>query len=247
MTNLLLHQGSSHVDRNDLPAVITPAATRSWQPIPHNHLLTSVENQLDRFGYQVAGQSHGLSRNGNRYFGLLEIENGDQAADYRCVIGLRNSHDKTFPAGICVGSCVLVCDNLMFAGEITLARKHTRFIRRDLPQLVFDCIGQFKNLFATQESRAEAYKRKRVSDRRVHDLLVQAIDNEVIPVTSLPNVLQEWRKPSYPQFTNNGKSLWRLQNAFTESWKGSNLQTLPRRSMRLHQLLDRVSGYSAAA
>ena len=64
MTNLLLHQGSSHVDRNDLPAVITPAATRSWQPIPHNHLLTTVENQLDRFGYQVAGQSHGLSRNG---------------------------------------------------------------------------------------------------------------------------------------------------------------------------------------
>ncbi len=38
---------------------------------------------------------------------------------------VRNSHDKTFPAGIVAGTQVPVCDNLSFAGEISLARKHT--------------------------------------------------------------------------------------------------------------------------
>ena len=54
--------------------------------------------------------------------------------DYCWVLGLRNSHDKTFPAGIVAGASVFVCDNLSFSGEIKFARKHTRFIVRDLPQ-----------------------------------------------------------------------------------------------------------------
>ncbi|MGV3661435.1 MAG: hypothetical protein ACO1TE_14700 [Prosthecobacter sp.] len=41
------------------------------------------------------------------------------------------NHDKTFPAGIVFG-----CDNLSFSGEIKFARNHSRFIVRDLPQLV---------------------------------------------------------------------------------------------------------------
>jgi hypothetical protein len=33
------------------------------------------------------------------------------------VLGLRNSHDKRFPAGLVGGSAVFVCDNLAFSGE----------------------------------------------------------------------------------------------------------------------------------
>ena len=246
MANLMLHQGSGFVDREELRNVFTPPPTHSWQPISHEHLLSTVEQQLRRLNYHVTSESHGLSKNGSRYFGLLEIGAPGCDRDYQTVIGVRNSHDKSFPAGVCVGTCVLVCDNLCFGGEITLARKHTRLILRDLPDLVRDAISGFTQLRVDQHNRIEAYKCKRVSDRKVHDLLVQAIDNKIIPVTSLPNVLQEWRKPSYPQFSENGKSLWRLQNAFTESWKGSNLNRLPRRSQRLHLLLDRACGFQLA-
>ena len=59
-------------------------------------------------------------------FGLLEVANCQQTEDYAYVLGLRNSHDKRFPAGLAVGASVFVCDNLSFSGEIKIGRKHTR-------------------------------------------------------------------------------------------------------------------------
>jgi len=58
------------------------------------------------------------------------------------VLGIRNSHDKTFPASLVDGALVFVCDNLSFSGEIRVTRKHTRFIRRDLVTLVQGPIGK---------------------------------------------------------------------------------------------------------
>ena len=246
MANLMLHQGSSFVGKEELRNVFTPPPIHSWQSISHEHLLSTIEHQLGRLNYHVTDESHGLSKNGSRYFGLLEIGEPDCDRDYQTVIGVRNSHDKSFPAGVCVGTCVLVCDNLCFGGEITLARKHTRFILRDLPDLVRDAISGFTQLRVDQHNRIAAYKHKRIHNRSAHDLIIRAIDNKIIPVTKVPGVLSEWREPSHNEFTNHGRSLWRLHNAFSESWKGANLNTLPRRSQRLHQLLDRACGFQLA-
>ena len=65
------------------------------------------------------------------------------------MLGLRNSHDKTFPAGIVAGSAVFICDNLAFSGEVKLARKHTTHITRDLPRLVQSAVGQLMDRSAS--------------------------------------------------------------------------------------------------
>src|SRR5205807_1578946 len=82
----------------------------------------------------IVSQAHALAREGQRYFGLLQIVNGTFHDDYSLIMGIRNSHDKAFPAALCLGSGVFVCDNLAFSGEIKLARKHTRFIERNVTQ-----------------------------------------------------------------------------------------------------------------
>ncbi len=87
-------------------------------------------------GLIVGTQAHSLSHNNNRYFGLMEVKRQVNDPDYCWVVGVRNSHDKSFPAGITAGASVFVCDNLSFSGEVKLARKHTRFITRDLPTLL---------------------------------------------------------------------------------------------------------------
>ena len=79
----------------------------------------------------VVNQAHGLWGDGARYFGLLEVHNGSTDRDYGLVVGLRNSHDKSFPAAIALGAAVFCCDNLSFSSEVTLARRHTRYIERD--------------------------------------------------------------------------------------------------------------------
>ena len=115
MPNLLLHQGDNRVERSDVKSAHTPSSTRTWQPIAHNKLLETVEDSLSRKGFFITNESHGLSHNGDRYFGLLEIRSGDEHQDYRSVVGVRNSHDKRFPAGVVLGNCVLVCSNLAFS------------------------------------------------------------------------------------------------------------------------------------
>lgn len=64
----------------------------------------------------------------------------------------------------------------------------------------------------------------------------------MLPVTALPRALAEWRQPSHPEFTEDGRSGWRWFNAVTESIKGRSLDALPRRTQRLHGLLDAACG-----
>lgn len=55
------------------------------------------------------------------------------AKSYRYVLGVRNSNNMRFPAGLVIGIAPFVCDNLLFSGEVTVARRHTKNILTDLP------------------------------------------------------------------------------------------------------------------
>ena len=246
MLNLMLHCGADSVSRQQVEAVRTPHNTKTWYPIPHSNLLDRVESSLDGVGLHVVNQSHGMTKAGNRYFGLMEVTNGDNPEDYSLVIGIRNSHDKSFPAGLVVGSGVFVCDNLAFSGEIKLGRKHTRFINRDLGGLVNRAMGKLGDLRHSQDRRIEAYKTTQLTDNRAHDLMIRSLDARIIPPSALPAVIKEWREPSYGEFTEDGNTVWRLFNGYTEVLKQrGNLQMLPERTAALHALADGASNVAA--
>ncbi len=238
--NLILHSGARLVSRDGLFAVPTPPRTRSWVPVPHHRLLDGVQTALERSALTLVSERHGLTGDGSRYFGLLEVSNGHNSDDFGVLVGLRNSHDKKFPAGLAVGARVFICDNLSFNSEIVLARKHTAHVERDLPQLIERAVGQLGDHRRTQESRFAAYKRQELADTQAHDLVIQALDARVVPVTQVPAVLREWREPRHAEF-RQGKTAWRLFNAFTENLKG-NLEALPRRTQALHGLMDAACG-----
>ena len=245
MLNLTLHCGGQSVDRSEVVHCRTPAASKTWQPIPHDRLLDLVEDSLERTGLRVINQAHAVGKDGDRYFGLLEVQNGQQPGDYGLVVGLRNSHDQTFPAGLVVGSGVFVCDNLSFSGEVVLSRRHTRFIQRDLPQLVNRAVGQLGSLRIQQDQRIEAYKNTQLERRDAHHLLVEAMRMRVLPATRLPMAVGEYEEPSHEEFKEAGSTAWRLFNAVTESIKGRSLDTLPKRTQALHGLLDSACGLAA--
>src|ERR1700730_16191256 len=107
--NLILHCGANAVSREQVSAVLTPTRTETWVPIGHDRLLTGVQHSLERSGLHVVTESHGLTHDGSRYFGLLQVANGSNADDFGLVVGLRNSHDKSFPAALVLGASVFVC------------------------------------------------------------------------------------------------------------------------------------------
>ena len=241
MLNLMLHCGAHETDRRQIAEATTPPPTETWHPIAHHRLLDEVERTLGGNRLEIINEAHALSRDGDRYFGLLEIAHGEQH-DYHLVLGLRNSHDKTFPAGIAVGSGVMACDNLAFSGEVTLARKHTRYIERDLPRLVESAFGRLGELRDQQDRRIEVYRNTKLDDRDVHDLTIRAVDASVLPVTTIPKVVDRWREPVHVEHTEDGHSAWRYFNAVTEALKGRCLEKLPQRTQALHGLLDTTCG-----
>lgn len=217
-------------------AVQTPSPTQSWHPIPHHDLIQQVQNTLKTTNLKLGTVSHSLSHGGQRYFGLMEIRAKQQSEDYCWVLGLRNSHDKTFPCGIVAGAQVFVCDNLSFSGEINLARRHTRFISRDLPMLVERSVGELMSKWHTQEKRISAYKTAEITDSAAHDLIIRSVDVGVCSNRLIPQVLHEWREPKHSVF--EPRNVWSLFNGFSEALKDGNLQELPKKTQALHGLLD---------
>lgn len=238
--NLCLHTGANTVTRDQLVATATPERTNTWVPIPHAALLGQVQASLQQSGLHVVNESHALGNNGNRYFGLLQVANGNNSDEFGLVCGLRNSHDMAFPAGLVLGASVLVCDNLSFSGEFRIARKHTAHILRDLPSLVSRAVGGLVQMRHAQDLRFSAYKATDLSEAQANDLIVRTYDAGIVPITKIPDLINEWRKPRHDEFAQS-RNVWRLFNAATEISKGS-LSQLPKRTMALHGLLDLACG-----
>jgi hypothetical protein len=239
---LLLHCGAGAADRETVFATPTPPPTGTWFPLPHRDLVEEVEGQLDAASFTVTGESHALSHDGARYFGLFEVrvEGSGTEHGYTWIVGIRNSHDKTYPAGLVAGTKVFVCDNLSFTGEVRISRKHTRFAARDLRHLTARAIGQLGDQFSRIDRRIEAYRNRSLGDPEAHDLVIRAVDCRAITPLQVPDVLREWRQPSHPEF--GPRTAWSLFNAVTEIHKGLNPHVAVARGQALHGLFDQLVG-----
>src|SRR4051812_4207812 len=96
MNGLMLHCGGQLKSREEVFAVPHPPATDTYVPLPFESFLTRIEKQLAVEGIKVHEEHLALSHNGQRMFGLLGLEMpGSPSQEYRCVLGLRNSYDRS--------------------------------------------------------------------------------------------------------------------------------------------------------
>jgi hypothetical protein len=238
MNGLLLHCGSQAATLERIDTVPTPEPTATHFPIPHGLLVKHVRSQLLGAGVEIREEAYGLSTDGMRLFGILALhaERLPTINGSGLVLGLRNSHDQTFSAGLSLGNRVIVCDNLSFYGTRTLARKHTRYCERDLPGLIARILGQLGDWANRQAERFAAYQEAELTEVQAHDFMIRAVRGRVIAPSRIPHVIQAWDKHE-----GNGESwsLWALFNAFTDALKGTmELSELARRTEKLHGLAD---------
>ena len=208
----------------------------SYQPIAHDELVNRTKGFLSEQGFTIQDEVHSLARNDNHYFGLFSVDHANRKAQDRgCVVGLRNSHDKTFPAGLCAGDAPFVCDNLIFTNTIKLARRHTRNILQDLDFTINRALGKLFGFWNGQDNRINAYKNFDLSSSHANDLIIRACKAGALPKSKIMDVVNQWESSDHPEFWDrNANSLY---NAFTEVYKG-NLVALPNRSDALHSVLD---------
>src|SRR5690349_7714543 len=95
LMSLMLHAGAKPVTYDELRTVEMPAATESHLPVPHHEIVELARFTLNYFGHEIVQEDHALMPDGQRYFGLMTLRS--PYGNYGDVIGLRNSHDKSFP------------------------------------------------------------------------------------------------------------------------------------------------------
>ncbi|MCF7822797.1 MAG: DUF932 domain-containing protein [Candidatus Marinimicrobia bacterium] len=231
---LLLSGESSAATIDDIRAIPLPTATRTYQPVAHeqlsNMLVEMAENLLPNFSH--ASSHYGLAAQGNKMFGVHTFKSSNTAMGLS--IGFRNSYDRSMSLGIAVGASVLVCDNLALCGDITILRKHTLNVVRDMQSLALSGIYRSQQTYSQILEDAETMRLYEIDDDHAHRMLGLVYGRGIITPRQIPVAYQEWQKPSYEDFQQ--RTVWSLYNAITEALKSAPPQSIMEKHLGLHQL-----------
>ena len=228
---------------NDRRMEATPDGTDSHTPIPHFSLVDETHAALERAGLEVEQEEHALARGGLRYFGGFALKGNDiKADDRRLVLGLRNAHDKSFAASVCIGNQMMVCENLCFSSDVKLARRHTKNIVADLPRVLSSAISRVVSHWSDMGKRIDAYKGIEVAKANAADMIFDLVDAKAFPARDVYKAVKEFETPRHDEF--KGGSLWTLYNGITEHLKGGDLSKLPQRTMTVQSVFDKLAGHT---
>lgn len=188
--------GKNHVTAEQLLNVVTPAETDTFKPLPHYLLVEYTREALNDSGFQIVEEDHVIAKDGLRYFGGFALSHTSLSGDRRQIVcGIRNANDKSFPAAICIGNRMLVCENLCFSSEEKLTRRHTKNIMRDLRGVIVAAISRLIKAWNDMETRIAAYEGVTIDEQQAAHLLLGLIDNNGLPARDFYNVIQCWRNP----------------------------------------------------
>lgn len=232
---LMLHAGAEPVDYDGLRQLQTPDPTPTHAPIPHHAVVDMVKYSLGFYGHELLDEHFGVTPDGDRFFGVLSLRS--PYGDYADMVGLRNSHDKTFPISISIGSRVFVCDNLAFSGEHIIKRRHTPNAKRDLPGLVAEVI---EPLDAERKRQAETfarYKATPLTEDLADIAIMRMYRHGVLNVTRIADVMLAYQCP--PHDWGAAQTAWGLFNAATFALTGR-VAEKPGVTRELHQVIDGI-------
>jgi hypothetical protein len=230
----MLHAGANALSYDDLRAVQTPDGTDTHVPVAHHEIVELMRYTLGFHGHEIVEEHHAVTPDGARYFGLLSLRS--PYGGYTDTVGLRNSHDKSFPIGIAFGSRVFVCDNLAFIGDHVIRRKHTVKAKRELPGLVTEIVQPLQAQRIAQNQQFLRYQATPIPDEVADHAILWMYRNGIIGVQAIGHVLKAYDEPPHDW---GEKTAWRLFNATTFALAGKVAEN-PGLTKQLHQVIDSV-------
>lgn len=238
-TQLLTQCGSRRCSLEELLTIPEPQKTTSYTPLNHYdfaiNVLTIASDLLK--GYRFDGDSYALSASGERMFGVITYRRINPRPDeeLKLAIGIRNSYDKSMSAGLVIGSSVLVCDNLVFSGDIKVMRKHSGSdMHQDLHDQIITAIYKSQHSFHEISRDVEAMKAQPMDQQDKYGFIGQLTGEGILSATQSAAAFRELWNPSHPEFEVD--TLWAGYNCATEALKSSPVDKIVQRHAGLHQL-----------
>lgn len=238
-STLIACKGARIVTREELAAVPTPAATRSWFPLPHAKVADTAQQLIEEAGYVVSHRQYALERGNHRFFGTFDTYS-EIADGVRLSVGVRSSTDQAIPLGLVAGHRVLVCSNLSFSGDlINIRRKHTKRGERDFVHRIAQAVASLEQYKQAEGKRIERLRNWELNNDQADALILRAYERRIIGARELPKVIEEWREPSIDAWKE--RNAFSMFNTFT-GVLGERASRTPQHfaavTMRLHSLLD---------
>ncbi len=233
---LMLHSGAESATMNELTTIPLPAKTRTYQPVPHEQLATMLLQMTSSifpdFSYE---KSHfGLAADGNKMFGVHTFRSLDPSLGLS--IGFRNSYDRSMSVGIAVGASVFVCDNMAISGDITVLRKHTSNVIRDMESLALAAIYRSQQTYSEILDDVGAMQDIPLQDDQAYRMLGLVYGRGIMTPRQIPVAHREWESPQYEDFSP--RTVWSLYNAITEALKSAPPQSILEKHLSLHRLFN---------
>jgi hypothetical protein len=223
-STLIAHCGGLYRTRDQLAGIPTPAGTDTWKPVPHFDLVSSLIDDLGARGIAVAREQYAtVGRDGARLFGVMDLRiDGLDTPDLSTSLGLRGANDKTMAIQVIAAARVFVCDNLCFSGSdgaVVLKKKHTG--RLDLARVVPPAIESYLEKAEAFQLDIERMRDFPLTDDRAKSIIYDGFTrrNAVLPVRLLPHVHRLYFDDDEQRARFGDRSLWSLNNAFTEAVK----------------------------
>lgn len=233
MSTFMIHCGGKQINYAELQGIATPEKTETYEPVPFVDLLDNTKKICDDLlGMEYVDQKLAVSKNEQKFFGLLQYKSTDDE-NIGQAVGIRGSHDKTMSNGFCTGATVFVCDNMSFTGDITYMRKHTKNVYKDLEDKLVSVIYNSKNKFKNILQDAEAMKSINLSTDDAYSFIGRAQGYKVLGARQASDAIRHWNEPPYGEFMDN--NLWSAYNACTEALKSTPPNKIIERHISLHE------------
>lgn len=237
---LIAARGARRVSRDELMKIDTPPVVGRHHPIAHWQVVEACEKTLDEAGFGTTSAEFAVGKENNQLFATFTLANriGGTAA---LAVGLRSSFDKSLPLGLVAGSRVFVCSNLCFRSDlINVRRLHTKHGGERFSIDLKNAISSLPAFQEAEEQRLQNMRATFLSDTEAEALMLRAcIDKKILPLKSLPSLVNNWRNPTHAEF--EPRTVWSLLNAFTGvlgKYQVRNPSDHSIRTMRLNRLIS---------
>lgn len=237
-STLVLHRGAKLVTEDELKDFKAPPPEGRWYPISHSRVLETVRGTLTEAGYEIRNTRLGVTPDGNRFFGTLDLGTAI-VSGISLAVGIRNSCDKSFPIGFCAGSRCFVCDNLSFKAELLVRKRHTINGEKRFVTAIASAVTSLNSFRASEAERIKRLLHQEMTADQADALILRSFEKGIIGARELPRVLHEWRNPSHEEF--QPRTAWSLLNAYTSALRERAVQHPHQyavQTMRLNGLLD---------
>jgi len=219
MNGLMLHAGGKKLKgRQELMGIDTPDSTATHTVIPHHRVVEGVIEALAYRKIDVIHDEYAIAKDGQRMFGFLTL--GLEKDGVSLMMGIRNSHDRSFSLAMVAGFKVFVCDNLAFMGDFEPMRlKHSAKLLSKLGDELTIAVDRTQRKFDTIHQDIDVWKNHSLTDANARAIIYRAfIDGELnAPARLAGDVHKHYFNPPHQEF--EPRNLWSLQNAFTEAFK----------------------------